>query len=92
MVETAVLVHRPDIILLPSCKQAKAEGFKRMVCSSGGNAGLAAAKCAKQLRVPITIYLAGTSAQITRDQLKALVGNYSVVCSVFAVIFRINTS
>ena len=49
---TALYTHSP----LPTTPlQSVREGCKQFVSSSGGNAGLAAAYCAKELGVPITV-------------------------------------
>lgn len=39
--------------------------------SSGGNAGLAAAYCAKELGIPITVVVPGTTPDSVREKLKA---------------------
>eukprot|EP00127_Corallochytrium_limacisporum_P007197 Clim_evm70s243 gene=Clim_evmTU70s243 len=46
------------------------QGATRLVSSSGGNAGLAAAYAAKQLGVPITVFLPETTPEHTRVKLR----------------------
>lgn len=49
------------------CQEAAKEGCRHLVCSSGGNAGIAAAYCARKLGVPATIVLPeGASQQVVR--------------------------
>ena len=40
-----------------TCTEAKTKGFKRLVGSSGGNAGLAMAYAANQLKMPLTLFI-----------------------------------
>ena len=40
-----------------TCQEAKSNGFKRLVGSSGGNAGLAMAYASKQLDIPLTLFI-----------------------------------
>uniref|UniRef100_H2XNN8 L-serine ammonia-lyase n=2 Tax=Ciona intestinalis TaxID=7719 RepID=H2XNN8_CIOIN len=48
----------------------KHKNSPRFVCSSGGNAGLAAAYSGKQLGVPVTIFVPLTTTQLVIDKLK----------------------
>ncbi|NXC22748.1 SDSL protein, partial [Corythaeola cristata] len=47
------------------CREAAKKGCRRFVCSSGGNAGLAAAYAAKKLGLPITVVVPSTSGPAT---------------------------
>ena len=51
------------------CTQAAAKGCNHFYCSSCGNAGLAAAYSARQLKIPITVIVPETAPQIIRDKL-----------------------
>ncbi|XP_066116600.1 serine dehydratase-like [Saccopteryx bilineata] len=49
------------------CQEVAKKGCRHLVCSSGGNAGIAAAYCARKLGIPATIVLPeGTSPQVVR--------------------------
>ncbi|XP_012586373.1 PREDICTED: serine dehydratase-like [Condylura cristata] len=49
------------------CQEMARKGCKHLVCSSGGNAGIAAAYSARRLGIPATIVLPeGTSQQVVR--------------------------
>ncbi|XP_075838198.1 serine dehydratase-like isoform X2 [Microtus pennsylvanicus] len=49
------------------CQQMAMKGCKHLVCSSGGNAGIAAAYSARKLGIPVTIVLPeNTSTQVVR--------------------------
>lgn len=52
------------------CQKAKENGAKKFVCSSGGNAGMAAAYAARKLNMPILILLPKTSPSFVADILK----------------------
>lgn len=52
------------------CLKAKESGCKRIVCASGGNAGLAAAYAAQQLGLPATIVLPTSTPQFVADKLR----------------------
>ena len=54
---------------LSVCIQSAAKGCNHFYSSSGGNAGLAAAYCASQLKTPITVIVPETAPQIIRDKL-----------------------
>nr|KAF6282784.1 serine dehydratase like [Myotis myotis] len=45
------------------CQEAAKKGCRHLVCSSGGNAGLAAAYCARKLGIPATIVLPEGASQ-----------------------------
>ena len=49
--------------------QSAARGCNHFYSSSCGNAGLAAAYCAGQLKIPITVTVPETAPQIIRDKL-----------------------
>ena len=40
-----------------TCSEAKVNGFRKLVGSSGGNAGLAMAYAANQLDIPLTLFI-----------------------------------
>lgn len=49
------------------CQEVAKKGCRHLVCSSGGNAGIAAAYCARKLGIPATIVLPeGTSLKVVR--------------------------
>ncbi|NXF77631.1 SDSL protein, partial [Sclerurus mexicanus] len=54
------------------CQEAAKKGCRRFVCSSGGNAGLAAAYAAKKLGLPITVVIPSTSGSIPKRKLEEL--------------------
>jgi len=47
------------------------QGCNRLVTASGGNAGMAAAYAARQLNVPITVYVSKSISQFINDRLAA---------------------
>jgi len=47
------------------------DGYNRLVTASGGNAGMAAAYAARQLGVPITVYVPKSVSQQINDRLVA---------------------
>ncbi len=47
------------------------QGFTRLVCSSGGNAGVAAAYCGMKLGVKVQVFLPTTSKQLFIDAIKS---------------------
>ncbi|MBN1222695.1 MAG: pyridoxal-phosphate dependent enzyme [Candidatus Aminicenantes bacterium] len=47
------------------CQHAKKEGIKRFISSSGGNAGYAAAYAGRNLGVPVTVFVPGTTPRDT---------------------------
>jgi L-serine/L-threonine ammonia-lyase len=53
-----------------TCVNAKSDGFKRLVGSSGGNAGLAMAYAANQLGMPITLFIPKSTPQMMVDLVK----------------------
>lgn len=49
------------------CQEVAKKGCRHLVCSSGGNAGIAAAYAARKLRIPATIVLPeGTSVKVVK--------------------------
>ncbi|KFP03743.1 Serine dehydratase-like, partial [Calypte anna] len=54
------------------CQEAAKKGYHHFVCSSGGNAGLAAAYAAKKLGLPVTIVVPSTTSQTTVHKLEEL--------------------
>lgn len=52
------------------CQQVTRNGCKHLVCSSGGNAGLAATYAAKKLGVPITVVVPRSTSQLTVKRLE----------------------
>lgn len=65
------------------CQTHAQKGCKRFICSSGGNAGLAAAHAARKLNIPITICVPSTTQKFTINQLKDLGAEVVVVGSVW---------
>jgi L-serine/L-threonine ammonia-lyase len=54
------------------CQRLQAEGAAGFVCSSGGNAGLAAAYAARAIGAPMTVVLPSTTPDFMRDRIAAL--------------------
>ncbi|KAM6340734.1 serine dehydratase-like [Alca torda] len=54
------------------CQEAAKKGCRHFVCSSGGNAGLAAAYAAKKLGVPATVVVPSTTGPTTVRKLEEL--------------------
>ncbi|XP_075625725.1 serine dehydratase-like isoform X1 [Balearica regulorum gibbericeps] len=54
------------------CQEAAKEGCRHFICSSGGNAGLAAAYAAKKLGLPITVVVPSTTGPVTVHKLEEL--------------------
>jgi L-serine/L-threonine ammonia-lyase len=54
------------------CRQLQADGARRFVSSSGGNAGLAAAYAGQALGVPVTVVLPTSTPAFMRDRIAAL--------------------
>ncbi|XP_051888399.1 serine dehydratase-like isoform X2 [Pristis pectinata] len=52
------------------CQKAAEENCKHFVCSSGGNAGLAAAFAAQKLQIPATILVPSSTPEFTIQKLK----------------------
>ena len=50
-----------------ACAAAHAKGAKRVICSSGGNAGLAVAVAGRRLEMEVTIVVPETSSQRAKD-------------------------
>lgn len=53
------------------CQKAKENGAKKFACSSGGNAGIAAAYAARKLNMPILIVLPKSAPSFVADILKS---------------------
>src|SRR6202012_4925364 len=54
------------------CQRLYAQGATRFVCSSGGNAGLAAAYAAQQIGAAMTVVLPSTTPAFMRHRIEAL--------------------
>lgn len=54
------------------CQRLQGEGAERFVCSSGGNAGLAAAYAARAIGAPMSVVLSSTTPGFMRDRIAAL--------------------
>ncbi|XP_056182606.1 serine dehydratase-like isoform X1 [Falco biarmicus] len=54
------------------CQEAAKKGCRHFVCSSGGNAGLAAAYAAKKLGLPVTVVVPSTTGPTTVRKLEEL--------------------
>jgi L-serine/L-threonine ammonia-lyase len=54
------------------CQRLQDEGAERFVCSSGGNAGLAAAYAARAIGAPMTVVLPSTTPVFMRERAAAL--------------------
>ena len=54
-----------------TCQIAKEKGYKRLVGSSGGNAGLAMAYAANQLAMPITLFIPTSTPAMMVELIKA---------------------
>jgi L-serine/L-threonine ammonia-lyase len=54
------------------CQRLQAQGAERFVCSSGGNAGLAAAYAARAIGAPMTVVLPSTTPNFMRERAAAL--------------------
>lgn len=52
------------------CEQLVAMGSPELVCSSGGNAGLAVAYAGRQLGVPVTVFVPQTTSQPAIDRIR----------------------
>ena len=52
------------------CSEKAKSGAKEFVCSSGGNAGLAAAYAAKKLQIPITAVVPNSTSVMMMDRIK----------------------
>ena len=58
------------LIAIVCVYQAREDGFKKFVASSGGNAGMAAAYTARNLGVPITIFVPKSTPDFMVERLK----------------------
>jgi len=54
------------------CQRLQAQGVTRFVCSSGGNAGLAAAYAAQQIGAAMTVVLPSTTPDFMRQRIESL--------------------
>lgn len=54
-----------------ACQKAVEKGAKRLICSSGGNAGYAAAYAAARLKVPITVFLSENAPKLMFEKIAA---------------------
>lgn len=54
------------------CQKYIADGYKSLVASSGGNAGVAVAYCGMKLQRPTTIFIPKTSHQLYIDKIQSL--------------------
>eukprot|EP00117_Sycon_ciliatum_P016802 scpid91314/ scgid2567/ Serine dehydratase-like; L-serine deaminase; L-serine dehydratase/L-threonine deaminase; L-threonine dehydratase; Serine dehydratase 2 len=54
------------------CQKAVATGCQRFICSSGGNAGMAAALAGRELQRDVTIIVPETTPVLVRDKLRGL--------------------
>jgi len=53
-----------------SCETAKRRGAKRLVCSSGGNAGLAIAYAGRELGLSVTVVVPETTSEFMRAKIR----------------------
>ena len=63
------------------CQKRALSGCKRFVCSSGGNAGMAAAYAARKLNIPISLYVPITTADFTIQRLREEGADVTVIGS-----------
>jgi L-serine/L-threonine ammonia-lyase len=59
-----------------TCQQAKADGYSMLVGSSGGNAGMAMAYAAKNLGMPITLFIPTSTPAMMIERLKVTEINF----------------
>ena len=67
------------------CIKRCQEGVKHLVCSSGGNAGLAGVFVANKLKIPITVYLPSSTPSYVTERLKVQGANVIVKGDVWSV-------
>ncbi|XP_067932370.1 serine dehydratase-like [Watersipora subatra] len=65
------------------CSEAKRAGSSRIICSSGGNAGLAAAYASRKLDMPCKIFVPGSTSEATVEKLRAENAEVEVVGKVW---------
>jgi L-serine/L-threonine ammonia-lyase len=53
-----------------ACERYQARGAKRFICSSGGNAGIAAAYAGRRLQVPVLVVVPETSSERARELIR----------------------
>lgn len=63
------------------CQKEASRGCKRFVCSSGGNAGLAAAYAARQLNLPISLFVPITTPDFVIKRLREEGADVTVIGS-----------
>ena len=63
------------------CQKRVASGCKRLVCSSGGNAGMAAAYAARKLNIPISIFVPNTTPDFIVERLREEGADVTVIGS-----------
>ena len=56
-----------------TCQKALENGYKRLVGSSGGNAGLAMAYAANLLNMPLTLFIPKSTPQMMLDLIKVYI-------------------
>ena len=66
------------------CAWAVEEGAKRLITSSGGNAGYAVAWCAMALGVPVTVVVPESTGALVRDRIRSLRADVRVHGTVWA--------
>jgi len=54
------------------CRQAAASGARRLLCSSGGNAGYAVAYAGRELGLPVTVVVPETTSEFTRQMIRRM--------------------
>jgi len=54
------------------CQQAAAAGARRLLCSSGGNAGYAVAYAGRELGLPVTVVVPETTSGFTRQMIRRM--------------------
>jgi len=54
-----------------ACRAAKASGARKLVCASGGNAGLAVAYAGRKLGLPTTIVVPASTSPFMRERIRA---------------------
>jgi len=56
--------------MLLLCEKLKKDGVKRIICSSGGNAGLAATYAGKKLDLDVTVYVPSSTSEMMIDRIR----------------------
>jgi L-serine/L-threonine ammonia-lyase len=65
------------------CEQLVALGARELVCSSGGNAGLAVAYAGRKLGLPVTVFVPETTSQPAIDRIRLENATVKIVGSVW---------